>query len=370
MKILFITESLNQQSGWGRYSSNLISFLKEADTEKGVLCRVVVKTGVLRQVAGLPDALDFRGNYILFPFYVLKLVFCRKIEKPDIIHCMIETYAPITWLLSKYWGIPYVLTIHGSFGIKTLINPWCAMIQKRCYRDAQAIVAVSNYTKKRLLEKVRLENIVVIPNGVNESFFSIPRTNTGQPIVLGVGALKHRKGFHTVLKAIREVRQFIPSIKYYIVGNNQDVKYCANLRRIIQELDLTETVVECGSIDDAELTKLYGQARLFVLTPISDQYDFEGFGLVYLEASSSGLPVIGTRNSGAEDAIKDGESGFLVSPDNPLELAEKILLVLQDPSVYNKFSQGGQNWAKSMLWAEIVKRYQEVYDFKRHSPYN
>ncbi len=370
MKILFITESLDQKNGWGRYSLGLIKHLGEMNIELYVLCHKVFSTEPFRQISGLPTALNFRTNYMFFLFHVVKILFYSRLEKPDMIHCVVETYAPIAWLLSKYWGIPYVLTIHGSFAIKTLINPWYSLIQKRCYRQAQTIVAVSNYTKKRLLEKVWLENVVVIPNGVEQSFFSIQQTNTGEPMVLGVGALKHRKGFHVVLRALAEVKRFIPDIKYYMVGSTQDSKYRLYLRGIIHELGLEETVVECGSIDEVELKKLYSISRLFVLTPISDEYDFEGFGLVYLEANATGLPVIGTYNSGAEDAISDGKSGFLVPPESVSALAEKILLVLQDSSVYNKLSQGGQVWAKSMLWTEIIKRYQKVYDLKRHSIYN
>ncbi len=367
MKILFITESLNQQSGWGRYSSSLLNALRGSNTELFVLCHKIYDQEFFHQVSGLPKVLDFRRNYIFFLFYTFKLLLSKNLKKPDIIHCAVETYAPITWVLSKYWGVPYILTVHGSFGIKTMINGWCAWIQKKCYRQAQAIVAVSKYTKKRLLEKVSLTNIVVIPNGVDESFFSIQCTNTGAPIVLGVGALKHRKGFHTVLQAIKEVKKFIPDIKYYMVGSNKDVKYCASLKTIVDELDLGDTVVECGSVDEAGLRKLYGESRVFVLTPISDEYDFEGFGLVYLEANASGLPVIGTSNSGAEDAISDGVSGFLVPPENVSVLAEKILLVLQDSSVYNKLSQGGRVWAKSLTWEVVIKQYKKIYDFKRYS---
>ena len=232
------------------------------------------------------------------------------------------------------------------------------------------MIAVSNYTKKRLLEKVLLNNVVVIPNGVDESFFSIQPKNIGAPIVLGVGALKHRKGFHTVLRAIKEARKTIPEIKYYMVGSTKDAKYCAYLENIIDTLELRDVVVKYGSIDEMELRKLYGESRVFVLTPISDEYDFEGFGLVYLEANASGLPVIGTLNSGAEDAISDGVSGFLVPPENVSILAEKMLLVLQDSSVYNKLSQGGWSWAKSMTWDVAIKQYKKIYDPKRYSVHN
>ncbi len=371
MKILFLTESLDRQSGWGRYSSSLIKTLKSSDIEVSILCQERHDdTGFLYQVSGLPEVLNFRSNYVFFLLYVAKLLLCRNLEKPDIIHCVVETYAPIAWILSKYWGIPYVVTVHGSFGIKTLINPWCRWIQKRCYRQAQAVIAVSNYTKKRLLEKVLLTNVVVIPNGVDESFFSIRSTNTGAPIVLGVGALKHRKGFHTVLRAIKEVKKSIPNIKYYMVGSGKDVKYCTSLKTIIDDLGLGDTVVEYNSVDEGELRSLYGESRLFVLTPISDEYDFEGFGLVYLEANAAGLPVIGTSNSGAEDAVSDGVSGFLVLPENVSALVEKMLLVLQDSSVYNKLSQCGRAWAKSMTWDVAIKQYKKVYDFKRHSVHN
>ena len=154
MKILFITESLDQQSGWGRYSSSLINSLKTSEIEVDVLCQKKYGRETFCQVSGLPPALNFRSNYIFFLFYGIKIIFSSLLKKPDVIHCVVETYVPIAWVLSKYWDVPYVLTVHGSFGIKTMINRWCAWIQRMCYRHAQTIIAVSQYTKKRLLEKV------------------------------------------------------------------------------------------------------------------------------------------------------------------------------------------------------------------------
>ncbi|MFH1997677.1 MAG: glycosyltransferase family 4 protein, partial [Patescibacteria group bacterium] len=91
--------------------------------------------------------------------------------------------------------------------------------------------------------------------------------------------------------------------------------------------------------------------------------DFEGFGLVYLEAGACGKPVIGTYDCGAEDAIINNVTGFLVSQNNIKETTNIILRLLDKPGLAQKLGKNGKKRAKEMDWNNVIKEY--IREYKR-----
>jgi glycosyltransferase involved in cell wall biosynthesis len=229
------------------------------------------------------------------------------------------------------------------------------------YKKAETIICISNYTKKRVLEYKKLKNIKVIPNGVGKMFGKI---NGGkkESIIMGLGGLKNRKGFHITLKALSLVKKQIPDIKYFIVGNQNDLEYFSFLKKIVLDLKLEEDVISLGNANDDEVKKLYEKSKIFVLNPISDKYNFEGFGLVYLEANSYGLPVVGSYGNGGEDAIKNGYNGYLAKVNDVEDTAEKILQILEDEKLYRKMSKNAIEWSNSLKWRKVFKKYLNIYE--------
>jgi phosphatidylinositol alpha-1,6-mannosyltransferase len=180
-----------------------------------------------------------------------------------------------------------------------------------------------------------------------------------------VGALKKRKGFDVMIKALEIVVKTIPDAKYYIAGSQVDGNYTNYLKKLIGDLGLNNNIVLLGKVSDDELKEFYKKLKIFALTPLSDKFNFEGFGLVYLEANMYGLPVIGSYENGGEDAIKDGYNGFLAKANDPKDTAEKIIKLLNNQESYEKMSQNAKNWSQKMSWDNIIKKYLEIYEYKR-----
>lgn len=364
MKILIITNSLGEKSGWGRYSSGLENEMRKNNFEVSVLCFRKNNTRKdIDQYDILPPPLSFKRNYF-FSFYYLYKFKRLEIRDFDHIHCFVEPYSFLTYLIAWSLNVKYFITIHGSYGIKSFAHPIYKFLQLHAYKNAYKVICVSNYTKNKVLEYKKLNNLVVIPNGINLNDFKNTNNEktSKENIIVGVGALKERKGFDTTIRAVSIVAKTIPSIKYYIVGNDSDKDYVQHIRTLITELKLDNNVVVLGSISEEELKRLYARSKVFVLTPISDKYNFEGFGLVYLEANANGLPVVGSYDNGGEDAIKDGYNGYLAKKDDPQDTAEKIKMLLEDQFLYQTISNNALIWSKKMSWNNIFKQYKEMYD--------
>ncbi len=155
-----------------------------------------------------------------------------------------------------------------------------------------------------------------------------------------------------------EVKKKYKDVKYYIVGGRPPEIYLD----LVKKYNLEENVRFFENISDEELIKLYYEADIFLLTPIViNNNDFEGFGLVYLEAGACGKPAVGTFNCGAEDAIIDGVTGLLVFQNDIKKTAEAALKLLDNPKLAKKLGENGKIRAKEMSWENVAKRYIKEY---------
>lgn len=166
--------------------------------------------------------------------------------------------------------------------------------------------------------------------------------------ILFVGNVIRRKGLHTLLDAVRPLP--IGSYRLDIVGSmTADPKYADNCM-IIKPIN-GEIVVH-GAVSDAELEALFEQCQVLA---VPSQY--EGYGIVYLEGMAFGLPAIGTTAGGAQEMIENGRNGFLVPPNNPNALAQKLALLQRDRALLAKM--GIAAWQTSLTspsWKESMTR--------------
>jgi glycosyltransferase involved in cell wall biosynthesis len=115
-------------------------------------------------------------------------------------------------------------------------------------------------------------------------------------------------------------------------------------------------------VDESTLLQWYADADVFVLPAVNDGWRFEGYGLAYLEAGAAGLPVIGTRNCGAEDAIEHGVTGLLVSQETLKDdLPKAILQLLLDSEARIRMGQAGRKKAESQSWQHFTASMIDVY---------
>ncbi|MFH2013609.1 MAG: glycosyltransferase family 4 protein, partial [Patescibacteria group bacterium] len=316
-KLLIITTSISVDEGRGRYAVDMIKGLAKD-------FKMIVFTSqrphehendlkdIDLEIHDLPNTNKLTKPHIYF-WYSIKLL--PYIFKSDLVHF----FSDYPYCVLFAW-IPFIkksifITVHGTYGVLPLDKLKSKFLLKKAYRRAKKIFCVSTFTQKQILKRIKLDNTVVINNGVDYSKFqsSIGVKKNKERSILGVGELKPRKGYHISIPAIAKVKKRYPDIKYYIVGGKPPKIYV----NLVKKYNLENNVKFLFGLSDKELIEFYYKVDIFVLTPITiNNNDFEGFGLVYLEAGACGKPVIGTYDCGAEDAIINNVTGFLVSQNN------------------------------------------------------
>lgn len=162
--------------------------------------------------------------------------------------------------------------------------------------------------------------------------------------VIAVGRLVARKGVDVLLKALA----LLEGVTLTVVGDGPERAIFENLCR---SLGLEGRVRFSGGLPHARALSEIAGHRVFCLLPREREGgDVEGFGIVFLEAASLGLPVIAGNSGGVSDAVDDGGNGFLVDPETPPEVAEKIRRLLDDPALHSRMSLASREWASRFDW--------------------
>ncbi len=243
---------------------------------------------------------------------------------PDVIHAGQILETGLTALkLKERFGIPYVVHTYGeeinAYSHNRITREWMS----RVLQNASAVTSISRYTIRRMAEIGLWDGPVsLLPPGIDVSRFTgIGREEIrvryklgDDPVLLTVARLLTRKGHDRVLEALITIRKEIPNLRYLIVGTGKEE---ARLKAITSQYGLDEVVTFTGAIPHDEVPAYFAAADVFVHPNRElENGDVEGFGMVFLEANASGLPVIGGNSGGTPDAIQDGVTGYLVDPNS------------------------------------------------------
>lgn len=136
------------------------------------------------------------------------------------------------------------------------------------------------------------------------------------------------KGYDRVLQSLPGLAIAYPNLRYLLVGK-YDVKEKKRLDDIIQKLGLQDKVIFTGFVSDAEMALHFTLADIFIMPS-----EKEGFGIVFIEAMFYGLPVIAGNKDGSVDALRNGELGTIINPDNLAEISHAIKAILDDPAAF------------------------------------
>ncbi|HRZ86673.1 MAG TPA: glycosyltransferase family 4 protein [bacterium] len=277
----------------------------------------------------------------------------------------------LAYALSRVVPLTYIITAQGYEFLKFKDNAVVRKIYLTAYAHARRIIACSGYVKELLagfgVDAARIE--VAYP-GVDMDRYrpvdSVPDEWTrryglkGRKVLLTVGRLVERKGHAYVLRALPRVLKEIPGLVYLIVGKGPEKPA---LERTVAELGLGDTVRFLGEVPDGELLYLYNACDAFVMPSRNIERDghVEGFGIVFVEASACGKPVIGGRHGGIPEAILDGETGLLVDPSDEKDIAEKIIAILKDPSYAKTLGGNGLRRARAECnWDSYAERFRRA----------
>nr|WP_255616501.1 glycosyltransferase [Microvirga puerhi] len=270
---------------------------------------------------------------------------------------------PVAWVAKALYGIPYIISLRGGdvpgyqpYDLNTyhkLLRPLIVWFWLR----AAAVVANSQGLRELAQQSASELPISVIPNGVDGERFRPDRRGDARARLrlLFVGRLQHQKGIDVLLRAMTQVAS--PDMELLVVGDGPERNM---LKAMAREFAIQDNVMFHGWADRSELPILYQSADIFVL-PSRD----EGMPNVLLEAMASGLPAIATRISGSEELVVDGETGFLVPPDDANTLANAISLLSADSSLRENLGRNARvrverefNWrAVAEAYLDLVERW-------------
>ena len=292
-----------------------------------------------------------------------KLLSLLRRNQFDVIHYF---FSIPTGLLSVMPGahqkIPYIVSLRGSdvpgYDLSNpkleFIHQLCKPITRHIWKRAHRVVAVTNSLNLTAHQTAPFQSIDVIPNGIDADIFNtpyLPKKQGRSFRLICVSRLIKRKGIEHILQAIHELGD--EDLRLLIVGSGN---YEQHLKKRCSELGLNKTVSFYGYCNQKNLSLLFSDSDVFILTPRS-----EAFGNVFAEAMVSGLPIIGSKLGGILDLISE-KNGILVEPENIGQLKQAIITMKESSNLRRIMGEANRNKILTQYnWKRIAKKYVEVY---------
>ncbi|MFG2889506.1 glycosyltransferase family 4 protein [Streptomyces sp. NPDC048248] len=264
-----------------------------------------------------------------------------------------------------------VATTHGhEAGWAQL--PAARQLLRRIGEGTDTLTYLGEYTRSRIagaLSDEAAARMVQLPPGVDEKTFH-PGSGgeavrarlglAGRPVVVCVSRLVPRKGQDTLIEAMPAILAEVPDAVLLIVGGGP---YDKELRALAREKCVGDAVRFTGAVPWEELPAHYGAGDVFAMPCRTRRggLDVEGLGIVYLEASATGLPVVAGDSGGAPDAVLDGETGWVVPGGSPAAAAERLVALLRDPELRHRMGERGRAWVEEKWrWDLLAERLKEL----------
>lgn len=222
------------------------------------------------------------------------------------------------------------------------------------YRRAP-FIAISESTRDDLVNRgIPASNVHLVHCGMDHESYSfdpsVKRETTPQVVFLG--RLRKYKGVQILLRAMRFVREEIPSARLVIVG---DGPYRGELEKTASRLGLEGAVSFVGHVSQDEKVRLLRTSHV-----AASPSPKEGWGLTVVEANACGTPVVASRSPGLRDSVRDGETGYLVKHGDERELAGRIVELLRDDRKREKMSEAAIRWAGTFTWERCAEECAEI----------
>jgi phosphatidylinositol alpha-1,6-mannosyltransferase len=339
-----------------------------------------------------PDARDTDGRCARFdaaqPFAVHRLPTTMMLPGPAATRRAVElaraegcgtvwfgAAAPLGLLadgLRRRTGITRAVGITHGHEIGWAALPGARGLLRRIARGNDVLTYLSDYQRVRLDRALHgLTDLHRLAPGVDVDAFhpgvdgSAVRARYGltdRPVIVCVSRLVPRKGQDMLIRALPEVRRRVPGAALLIGSGGPDR---SRLEKLARECGVEPDVVFTGSVPWAELPTLFAAGDVYAM-PCRTRaagLDVEGLGIVYLEASATGLPVIGGDSGGAPDAVREGETGYVVDGRDVGTLTERLVDLLSDPAKAKAMGAAGRAWVeREWRWEKQAARLGDLLD--------
>jgi len=257
--------------------------------------------------------------------------------------------------LRRRAGVARVVALTHGHEIGWAALPGSRALLRRIARGADVVTYLTDYQRTRLERGLDgLTDLRRLAPGVDVDAFhpgvdgSTVRSRYGlsdRPVVVCVSRLVSRKGQDALIRALPQIRRTVPGAALLLVGGGPDRP---RLLRLARSLGVGGDVVVTGSVPWEELPSHYASGDVFAMPcrTRSAGLDVEGLGIVYLEASATGLPVVAGSSGGAPDAVREGETGYVVDGRDITQIADRVATLLADPDHARRMGTAGRAWVE------------------------
>jgi phosphatidylinositol alpha-1,6-mannosyltransferase len=257
--------------------------------------------------------------------------------------------------LRRYSGVRRAVALTHGHEVGWAALPGARQVLRRIARGNDVITYLGEYTRLRLQRALHgLTDLQRLAPGVDVDAYH-PGVDgapvrarhglTGRPVIVCVSRLVPRKGQDTLIRALPAVRRRVPGAALLVVGGGP---YRPTLERLAREQGVEADVVFTGSVPWEELPAHYAAGDVYAMPCRTRNrgLDVEGLGIVYLEASATGLPVIAGDSGGAPDAVREGETGYVVAGRDVTTLGNRLVDLLADPVRARAMGAAGRAWVE------------------------
>ncbi|WP_249997763.1 glycosyltransferase family 4 protein [Actinoplanes sp. M2I2] len=257
--------------------------------------------------------------------------------------------------LRRRAGIERAVALTHGHEIGWAALPGARTLLRRIARGNDVITYLGDYQRTRLdralhgltsLERLAPGvDIEAFHPGVDGSEVRARHGLTGRPVIVCVSRLVPRKGQDMLIRALPAIRRRVPGAALLLVSGGP---YRKTLARLAREHDVERDVVFTGSVPWSELPAHYAAGDVYAM-PCRTRaagLDVEGLGIVYLEASATGLPVVGGDSGGAPDAVREGETGYVVGGQDVEAIAARLTDLLTDQAKAKSMGAAGRAWVE------------------------
>jgi len=278
--------------------------------------------------------------------------------RPDVVLSGHIVTGPAALVAKRFLSIPVIQYVYGSELARS-------SLARRVMSAASASIAISSSTRERSVALgAPAARLHVIPPGVDQP--ASPRgrdqdaARHSPPIVITVARLSDRyKGFDVMIRALPLVRARVPAMRWVVVGEGP-------LRGELEAMTVSYGVADCvtftGALCDRDRDEWLERASVFAMPSreLPGGQGGEGFGLVYLEAGTHGLPSVAGNVGGSTDAVIDGATGVTVDPTDHVAVADAIADLLLEPARSELLGAGAREHAARLSWAHMARAVDEL----------
>lgn len=366
MHILYITNTLLPFSGWGTYSQTTVQAMKERGHTVTVLTNEVNKDVDVEQLAVLPDPIEMVVNPLKVWKAASAIKKALKDVKPDCMHILAEPYALAIGLIPRRLLAPCTMNLHGTYCALPFTVWWSSILMHRAVERMQGFLPCSHFTQQQALSVMKPKTKKYVEDHCTFFRFglapleNVERSETEKKHIIYLGGVKVRKGIRELLRGFAEFAKKHPNVAHVDVIGHYDPEHplFGEMQTLLKEHGVTNQVTFHGVVEEDVRNQLLGQASVLALLSRTKNYNFEGYGLSIIEANSLGIPALAAFDNGCAEAVKDGETGYTVNPDDPADITKRLEDILLENTIQ---SEACKAWFDAHNIDQMVATFEDHY---------